>query len=153
MGKINGVVETHYGNGQIWSRANYKDGKLDGLFETWRDNGQLWVRETYKDGKRDGLREMWYSNGQPWKRENYKDGKVVEYIPNKHEQGMVEQESNRNVSEEELLQLYRENLAMKIMVLRDKQITREITFKESLKQSIRLIEEYDKNKIENYGEN
>ena len=65
---------------------------------------------------------------------------------------MVEQESNRNVSEEELLRLCRENLAMKIMVLRDKQIAREITLKESLKQSVGLIEEYDKNKIENYGE-
>ena len=62
---------------------------------------------------------------------------------------MVEQESIRNVSEEELLRLCRENLAMKIMVLRDKQIAREITFKESLKQSVRLIEAYDKNKIEN----
>ena len=65
---------------------------------------------------------------------------------------MVEQESIRNVSEEELLRLYKENLAMGIMVLRDKQIAREITFKESLKQAVELIEEYDKNKIENYEE-
>ena len=65
---------------------------------------------------------------------------------------MVEQESDRNVSEEELLRLSRENLAIKIMLLRAKQVAGEITFKESLKQSVRLIEEYDKNKIENYGE-
>ena len=58
---------------------------------------------------------------------------------------MVEQESIRNVSEEELLRQDRETLAMKIMVLRDKQIAREITLKELLKQSVRLIEEYDKN--------
>ena len=58
---------------------------------------------------------------------------------------MVEQESNRNVSEEELLRLDRENLAMKIMLLRDKQLDGEITLKESLKQSVILIEEYDKN--------
>ena len=63
-----------------------------------------------------------------------------------------EQENTRNVSEEKLLRLGRENLAMEIMVLRDKQIAREITFKESLKQSVGLIEAYDKNKIENYGE-
>ena len=25
---INGVVETHYGNGQLQSRENYKDGKV-----------------------------------------------------------------------------------------------------------------------------
>ena len=65
---------------------------------------------------------------------------------------MVEQESNKNVIEEELLRLDRENLAMKIMLLRDNLMTGEITFKESLKQSVILIEEYDKNKIENYGE-
>ena len=46
----NDVVETYYGNGQLWSRATYKDGKLDGLRETWYDNGQLLTRETYKDG-------------------------------------------------------------------------------------------------------
>ena len=65
---------------------------------------------------------------------------------------MVEQESDRNVSEEELLRLDRETLAMKIMLLRDKQVAHEITLKELLKQSVKLIEEYDKNKIENYGE-
>ena len=58
MEKLNGVVETHYGNGQLRSRANYKDGNID------------------------GLREVWYDNGQLQSRENYKDGKVVEYIPN-----------------------------------------------------------------------
>ena len=62
---------------------------------------------------------------------------------------MVEQESIRNVSEEELLRLRRENLAMEIMLLRDNQRAGEITLKESLKQSVGLIEEYDKNKIEN----
>ena len=66
---------------------------------------------------------------------------------------MAEQESDRNVSEEESQRLVRESLAMKIMLLRDKQLAREITFKESLKQSVGLIEEYDKNKIGNYGEN
>ena len=69
--------------------------------------------------------------------------KDVEYTNNKHEQNMVEQESNRNVSEEKLLRLGRENLAMEIMLLRDKQVAREITFKESLKQSVSLIEEYE----------
>ena len=64
---------------------------------------------------------------------------------------MVEQESDKNASNEESLRLDRENLAMKIMVLRDRQVAHEITFKESLKQSVGLIEEYDKNKIGNYG--
>ena len=147
-GKLEGLRENWYENGKLNSRVTYKDGKLNGLYETWYDNGQQLLRANYKDDKLDGLRESWHSDGQPWAKVNYKDG-VVEYIPNKHEQGMVGQESNKNVSEEELLRLCRENLAMKIMVLRDKQIAREITLKESLKQSVGLIEEYDKYKIEN----
>ena len=47
----NGVVETHYGNGKLQTRMNYKDGKLDGKREVWYINGQLWTRETYKNGK------------------------------------------------------------------------------------------------------
>ena len=151
MEKLNGVVETYYDNGQLMSRANYEDDKLNGLYETWYDNGQLWSRTTYKEGKLDGLSESWYENGQPWIRATYKDG-VVEFVHNKHKQNMVEQESIRNVSEEELLRLRRKTLAMEIMLLRDKQVADEITFKESLKQSVRLIEEYDQNKIEEYAQ-
>ena len=147
-GKFNGLCEAWDRDGKLWTKATYKNDNLNGLSERWYSNGQLWVRENYKNDKRDGLSESWYKDGNLVESTIYKDG-VVEYIPNKHEQNMVEQESNKNVSEEELLRLCRENLAMKIMVLRDKQIAREITLKESLKQSVRLFEEYDKYKIEN----
>ena len=50
MEKKNGVIETHYDNGKLESRVNYKDGKVNGLCETWYDNGQLYSRENYKDG-------------------------------------------------------------------------------------------------------
>ena len=74
MEKLNGVVETH----QLQSRETYKDGKLDGLREVWYANGQLKSRETYKDGKRDGLRERWNDNGELVESATYKDGVVVE---------------------------------------------------------------------------
>ena len=61
----NGVVETHYRNGQLESRTNYKNNELDGLHETWSKNGQLKSRTNYKNGKLDGLRESWYENGKP----------------------------------------------------------------------------------------
>ena len=70
----NGVVETYYDNGQLLTRANYKDDKYEGSYESWYENGQQWERETYKDGKLDGLREMWYPTGQQLSRANYKDG-------------------------------------------------------------------------------
>ena len=68
----NGAVETHYGNGQLESRANYKDGKLDGIQEFWNENGQQLSRTNYKNGKRDGLREAWHDNGQLAVKVNYK---------------------------------------------------------------------------------
>ena len=46
----NGVVETHYGNGQLIESATYKDGKLEGLRETWDRDGNLKESATYKDG-------------------------------------------------------------------------------------------------------
>ena len=50
MDTKNGVIETHYDNGQLMSRANYKDNKRGGLVETWHENGQQWTRANYKDG-------------------------------------------------------------------------------------------------------
>ena len=49
----NDVVETYYDNGQLKSRANYKDDKLDGLHESWYKNGQPQESTMYKDGKPD----------------------------------------------------------------------------------------------------
>ena len=46
----NGVVETHFGNGQLWSRANYKDDIASGLCEFWHRDGKPMGRVTYKDG-------------------------------------------------------------------------------------------------------
>ena len=46
----NGVVETYYANGQLRTRAIYKDGKLNGLCENWYENGQPESRAIYKDG-------------------------------------------------------------------------------------------------------
>lgn len=163
MKKKNDVIETYYDNGQLESRSNYKDDKLNGLYETWYKNGQLKARGIYKDDKLEGLWEIWYLNGQLMSRTYYENDKPDGLHEILHENGQlvsrvickdgvaVEQENDRNVSKEELLRLVRENLALKIMVLRDKQLAHEITYKESLKQLIRLIEEYDKNKIENYG--
>ena len=74
----NGVIETHYDNGQLKSRATYKNGKLNGLYEDWHANGKPWTKVNYKNGKLDGLCEWWQSDGQLWKRETYKDRVAVE---------------------------------------------------------------------------
>lgn len=41
MEKLNGVVETHYDNGQLKSRETYKNGNFDGLWENWDRDGKL----------------------------------------------------------------------------------------------------------------
>ena len=70
----NDVVKTYYDNGELKSRANYKNGERDGQYEIWYSNGQIWTSANYKDGNLDGLCETWYENGQQWVRVNYKDG-------------------------------------------------------------------------------
>ena len=47
MKEINGVVETHYGNGQLEPRSHYKDDKLNGLREIWYENGGMRSREDF----------------------------------------------------------------------------------------------------------
>ena len=47
MKEINGVVETHYGNGQLESRSHYKNDKLNGLREIWYENGEMGSRENF----------------------------------------------------------------------------------------------------------
>ena len=73
-GKINGLCEVWYDNGQLKLIATYKDYNLNGLCETWHGNGQQWSRANYKDDKLDGLREAWYSDGKLEESATYKDG-------------------------------------------------------------------------------
>ena len=44
------AVETYYTNGQLKSRANYKNDILNGLREFWDMDGQLKEHATYKNG-------------------------------------------------------------------------------------------------------
>ena len=49
---LDGIVETHYRNGQLEQRSNYKAGELDGLIESYYEDGQLSIRANYKAGER-----------------------------------------------------------------------------------------------------
>ena len=76
--KKGGIYEVWYENGQLWFRANYKNGVIDGLCERWYKNGQLECRENYKNGLGDGVHERWKPNGELYKRFLYKDAYIVE---------------------------------------------------------------------------
>lgn len=58
------------------SRYTYDAGKVDGLFERWYSNGQLSERTTFKKGREDGLYESWYTNGELQDRCMFKDGRL-----------------------------------------------------------------------------
>ncbi|WP_240704062.1 toxin-antitoxin system YwqK family antitoxin [Porphyromonas levii] len=70
----NGLFEKWYANGQLSSRANYKEDKLDGLLERWRFNGQLEERGQWECGKIEGILENWYEDGSLWRRCTWKEG-------------------------------------------------------------------------------
>ena len=73
-GKLDGLSESYYENGQLHIRWNTKDGKQEGLFESYHENGQLHIRGNIKDGKPDGLIEYFDEEGNQLKTEEYKEG-------------------------------------------------------------------------------
>jgi antitoxin component YwqK of YwqJK toxin-antitoxin module len=46
-GKLHGIHETFYENGQIHSRGIYVHGKLDGIYQIWNEKGKLENSYTY----------------------------------------------------------------------------------------------------------
>ena len=78
-GKVDGLHEAWYENGQLQYEWNFKDGKEDGLSRAWYEDGQLMFEYNFKDDKRDGLSKGWYENGQFKDEANWKDGKLISY--------------------------------------------------------------------------
>ena len=70
-----GRTVSYHQNGQLRSKANYKNGKYDDLREIYFENGQLKSKENYKNGKYDGFWESYHENGELEFKGNYKDGK------------------------------------------------------------------------------
>ena len=60
-GKLDGMVESYYENGQLRERGPFKDGVAEGLSEGYHENGELWVRGRYKDGEKCG---QWFEEGE-----------------------------------------------------------------------------------------
>jgi antitoxin component YwqK of YwqJK toxin-antitoxin module len=56
-GKMHGLHERYYYDGQLEEQKNYTNGKLHGLHEEWDINGQLRKKENYKNGKLHGLHQ------------------------------------------------------------------------------------------------
>lgn len=74
-----GISIAWYENGQLWSRAVYKDGKQDGLTEAWYRSGQIKEIETFKDGQKHGLVQTWSEDGDLISVIKYNMGQFVEF--------------------------------------------------------------------------
>ena len=78
------VTEALYPNGVLKLRTAYKartDGRIKhGLFESWHENGQVWGKANYKDGKQHGLHEMYYKNGKEysWSPQCFQNGQEAD---------------------------------------------------------------------------
>ena len=57
---FNGRTVSYHQNGQLRSKANYKNGKYNDLREIYFENGELQAKVNYKNGKKDGLWEHHY---------------------------------------------------------------------------------------------
>ena len=66
-----------YPGGATLSRCQLTHGRLNGLSETWYTNGQLHVREYFIDGVSHGHREKWHPNGARLSEATVVDGKVT----------------------------------------------------------------------------
>ena len=57
---------------------NYKSGKLNGLKEDYYENGNLWTRQEFKDNISEGIYEIYYEDGTPQLKAKIKEGIVIE---------------------------------------------------------------------------
>lgn len=55
-----GRTVSYHQNGQLRSKANYKNGKYNDLREIYFENGEFRAKANYKNGKKDGLWEEHY---------------------------------------------------------------------------------------------
>ena len=58
-------------------KIEFTGGKIDGLYQEWWLNGEKKKQATYKSGKKDGELVLWAEDGKVTTRTIYKDGKVV----------------------------------------------------------------------------
>jgi hypothetical protein len=73
-GQLDGEV-TSYINGNIYLKANFKNGLKNGWAMKYFGNGQVKNKSFYKDDKLDGVENEYYENGRPHYESNYKYGR------------------------------------------------------------------------------
>ena len=73
-GKLEGLWEWYYDNGQLQDKANFIDGKTHGLSESYWDNGQLTLKANFIDGKAHGLFKIYNEDGSLEQTRTFRNG-------------------------------------------------------------------------------
>jgi len=74
-GKLHGLYEYYYENGQLLEKCYYVNEKQEGLYEKWYNNGELKIKYNCKNGILNGLYQSWNFNGTSEFSGIYKNGK------------------------------------------------------------------------------
>lgn len=74
-GEKEGEWAYYYDNGTIKEKTNFKNGKLEGIAEGWFVNGNKWYAASYKNGQVNGLLTKYYYNGYLLSTSNYIEDK------------------------------------------------------------------------------
>jgi antitoxin component YwqK of YwqJK toxin-antitoxin module len=82
-----GELVAKYVSGAKKARIDLRQGKVDGLSQGWYENGQLEVEEHFVAGVSEGLRTRWHANGQKRSEEQIERGVVVGHYVEWHENG------------------------------------------------------------------
>ena len=76
-GKRDGIWRWYHTNGQLITKAEFKNGIRNGFFEDYFYNGQMGAQGDYKNGVRHGLWKFYGQDGSLRVSQRYKDGHVL----------------------------------------------------------------------------
>jgi len=88
------LVEYYQGaeTNQLKSRSVIRDGKLNGLSEGWYTEGQQQVMEQFVDGKSHGVRVKWHPNGRKQAEDSIEHGELNGVCRKWHDNGQLAEE-------------------------------------------------------------
>lgn len=90
--KTNQLEQVEDGASQLKSRSLIRDGKLNGLSEGWYSDGQQQVSEIFVDGKSHGVRVKWHRNGQKAAEDTIVNGELNGPCRKWHDNGQLAEE-------------------------------------------------------------
>jgi antitoxin component YwqK of YwqJK toxin-antitoxin module len=90
--KTNQLEQVEDGGSQLKSRSVIRGGKLNGLSEGWYSDGQQQVSEIFVDGKSHGVRVKWHRNGQKSAEDAIVNGELNGPCRKWHDNGQLAEE-------------------------------------------------------------